>query len=305
MSDEINDGLTPEERAALEINDDEAPSEPSEEVAAEESAKPAAEAAPAPKTEEKPNEEKTAPSADAGTGGDGSDAAAKPAAEAAAPATPEPEAAKVPAVHPAPILVAEAPTDADTKLADIATQKDALATKFDDGDITAKEYHSQLDALNKQERGIEQAQLKAQMASEMAEQQRMNAWFQQAQTFAIANGYTDQRRMNLLDAEVRAVATADPSLDGAAVLNKAHQNLVEAGLATSKPAAAAKPAAPAPKGKPVELPPSIHKLPAADVDDTGAGEFAELDRLATTDPLGYEKKLAGMSEAQRERYLAA
>jgi len=303
MSDDINDGLTPEERAALEINDDEAPSEPKAVAAAEL----AAEDKPATKAEDKPDETKPAPGTDADAGGDDATAAGKPAAEPTA-AAPEPEAAPSQAAQPAPILVAEAPSDADAKLADIATKKDDLAQKFDDGDITAKEYHSQLDALNKQERGIEMAQHKAQMANEMAEQQRLNAWYTQAQAFAIERGYTDQRRMNLIDAEVRAVATADPTLTGMQVLQKAHQNLIDAGLA---PNVAAKPAAPtaAPaaqaKSKPVELPPSIHKLPAADVDDTGAGEFAELDRLASTDPLKYEQTLAKMSEAQRDRYLAA
>lgn len=304
MSDEINDGLTDEERAALSINDDETPEEPVPGAEATADTKPAAEAAPA-KTEDKPDATKPAPAADADTGGADTPAVAKQAADAATAAAPEPEAAPVAAAQPAPIFVAEAPADADANLANITSQKDALATKFDDGDITAKEYHAQLDALNKQEREIERAQDRARLANEMGEQQRMNAWFNQAQTFARDNGYTDPRRLNMLDAEVRAVAVAEPHLTGTDVLNKAHQNLVDAGLAVAKgaakPAAAAAPA----KGKPVELPPSIHKLPAADVDDTGAGEFAELDRLASTDPLKYEQALGKMSEAQRDRYLAA
>lgn len=298
MSDTIEDGLTPEERAALEINDDEGG--PEEVIAGADTT------AQAKDDKDDEQDKDGADDGAAAAAGDAGAAAGEPAAEpAAAAAAAEPEAAQSPAPQQAPILVAEAPADAEAKLADIATQKDVLATKFDDGDITAKEYHAQLDALNKQERGIELAQHKAQLAAEMDEQSKRNAWFSQAQNFARENGYTDQRRLNLLDAEVRAVASTDDGakLTGAQVLERAHQNLVDAGLAVAKNKPPAAPATP-PK-KPVDIPPSIHKLPAADTNDTASGQWAELDRLATTNPLKYEATLEAMSDAERERYLAA
>lgn len=285
-------GLTPEEIEALTLNDDETP---------EEAAPPAAEAATPPAEEKKDEPKPDDGSAAAAAADDATAAAAKPATEDQSAAAAEPAPAQSAAPQPAPVFVAEAVKDAEVQLATIATQKEALGTKFDDGDITAKEYQAQIDALNKQERQIERAQDRAQLAAEMDEQAKKNAWFAQAQTFATANGYTDQRRLNILDAEVRAVATAEPTLDGAQVLAKAHQNLVDAGLAQGKTAPAPAPAkAAAPKP---EIPPSTHKLPASEVDNAGGGEWAELDRLMTTNPLAYEAKLASMSDAQRDRYL--
>lgn len=291
-------GLTPEEIEALTLNDDESPEDGAAAAPAAEAATPPAEVK---KDEPKPDDG----SAAAASADDTAAAAAKPATEAKPDAAAEPEPAASAAPQPAPVFVAEAVKDAETQLASIATQKEALGTKFDDGDITAKEYQAQIDSLNKQERVIERAQDRAQLAAEMDEQAKKNAWFAQAQAFATSNGYTDQRRLKMLDSEVIAVATGEPELNGAQVLAKAHQNLVDAGLAQGKtvPAPAAVPAkAAAPKP---EIPPSTHKLPASEVDNAGGGEWAELDRLITTNPIAYEAKLAGMSDAQRERYLAA
>jgi hypothetical protein len=301
---DINDGLTDEERAALAINDDEGDGTPVDAPVAEAATPPAAEnkePTDAPKPEDKP-------AADAGTD-NAAAAAAAPAAEPAAsePAA-EPAAAPSPAPQPAPVFVADAVENADGKLAEIATQKDALMQRFDDGDITLREYQKQADVLAKQERDIEFAQREAVLAAKMADQQMRNAWVAQAQTFAATNGYTDQRRFNMLDAEVKAVASTDEAkhMDGSQILARAHANLVEAGLMAPKAAAAAQPAAkPAAQKPAVELPPSTHKLPAADIDNAAGGQWADLDRLATTNPTAYEAKLLSMSEAERDRYLAS
>ena len=88
------------------------------------------------------------------------DAAADAAASAASDAKADDGAAAATEAQPqqAPILVAQVPENVDAKLAEITTQKGALLDQFDNGDITAKEYQLQLDALAKQERQIERQQ---------------------------------------------------------------------------------------------------------------------------------------------------
>jgi hypothetical protein len=297
--DDIEDGLTPEERAALEINEDDLPEELADDDKDNSDADDKDDAGDA--------------AGDAAAAGDANADAGAADDAAADPAGAEPPAAAEPAAAPpvapaAPVLIAQAPEDADAKLAEIASSKESIIAKFDDGEITAKEMQLELDKLNKAERDIERQVDRAQLAAQMEEQRRMNEWVAQANAFAKEHGYADnQRKYFMLDQEVRAIAaTAEGAkLTGGQILEQAHKNLVEAGIATAKAAATPAPK-PAAKAKPaVELPPSTHRLPAADVDDVSGGEFAELNRLAISNPLAFEQKLAAMSDADRERYLAA
>lgn len=235
-------------------------------------------------------------------------AAATPTEAPTAAPTAAPQAA-APAAAPAPVLVAEAPADADAKLGDIAKQKDELVTKFDDGDITSKEYQSQLDALNKQERDIERQVDKAQIAAEMQEQQRKNEWIAEANRFAEENGYsTSPRLYKMLDMEVRDVATSEEgkTMTGTQILAKAHANLVADGIAKAKPApaATAPTATAAPVPKPA-LPPNLAKIPAAAATEAGEGRFVALDRLQTSNPLAYEEAIAKLSPAELDAYMRA
>ena len=140
---EIDDGLTDEERAAL-VEEEATGNTETDTPPAD--AEAAAEAAAAAETDP--------PKVD--------DAAA-----AAAAATEEVETTEAPQQS-APILVAPPPEDATAKLAEIDSKKDALLTQFDDGDITAREYQKQLDALAKEERSIERAQDRAELAAKGA-----------------------------------------------------------------------------------------------------------------------------------------
>lgn len=275
---EHDDGLTDEERAALEDGDDGAEGDPAG------------------------NDDGN--NADAGGDDDGDDPAANADDEPAEPASPSRDdgADPVEEVKTAPILVADAPADADTKLAEIATQKESLITQFDDGDITAKEYQQQLDALSKQEREVELAIHKAQLAADMEQQRLKNEWTTTVTSFIEANPiYKDNPRLyRALDQEVRDVANSEEgkTLSGAKILAKAHENLAQAfGF---KPAI--KPAGKPPKA---ELPPSLHGVPAADANDVQGGKYAALDRLASTNPIAYEEALMKLSDGERDAYLAS
>lgn len=207
-------------------------------------------------------------------------------------------------VQAAPVFVAQAPADAEVKLAEITAKKEELIAQFDDGDITAKEYQTQLDALGKDERAIERAIDKAAIASEMETQRQTNEWINQANSFAEANGYKDNPRLyRALDLEVRDVAGTDEgkSMTGPQILAKAHANLIDAGMVTGRAPTVTV------KGKSKlarpDLPPNLARVPAADSSDTSGGRFASLDRLSSSDPIAYEDRLMALSESDRAAYL--
>lgn len=288
MNDDIDDGLTAEERAALAEDD---------------------------------GGVETITDAEEGAGGDdgkgtespedtatpGADAAAAAAAADASAAAAVPDAPAAAEIQPqqAPILVAQVPENAEARLSEIATAKEALLTKFDDGDVTAKEFQQQLDALTKQERTIERQQDRAELASQMEQQRLQNDWTATCNSFVERNAiYKDNPRLyKALDQEVRELAAKPDTAQwsGQKFLDEAHKNLKAAfGFQDSTPAPK--------KGEPTprrELPPNLAKVPAADVEDTNGGRFAVLDRMSTTDPVGYEETLNKMSAADRDAYLSA
>lgn len=293
MTVEIDDGLTDEERAAL----------------AEEDGSGA--------------DETTTTDADDGTGGDdgkGSegaedpaeagkpDAATDTATDTASDAKADDAAAGATEAQPqpAPLLVAQVPENVDAKLAEITTQKGSLLDQFDNGDITAKEYQLQLDALNKQERQIERQIERAETAAEMEKQRLQNDWNATCNSFVDRNPiYKDNQRLyKALDAEVRELATKPETANwsGQRFLDEAHKNLKAAfGFQDGAPAPDTKRKTPPQR----ELPPNLAKVPAADVEDTNGGRFAALDRLANSDPVAYEETLNKMSAAERDAYLSA
>jgi Skp family chaperone for outer membrane proteins len=207
----------------------------------------------------------------------------------------------------APILVANAPEDADGKLKEIATQKDELLAKFDDGDITTKEYQAELDALNKQEREIEWGIEKAKLAAEIESQRQANEWKSTVDNFIRENPrYSPEKAPSmyqLLDIEVRRVAgldefknRTDPAA-GREILAKAHENIAKDLGFEAKPTKQ-----PAPNK---QLPPNLASIPAADQNDTQGGKYAVLDRMAASDPIAYEEALMKLPEAERNAYLAS
>ena len=269
-NDIIDDGLTDEERAAL-ADEDAAIEQPPAGTADPET--PVAQEAKAqtPEIQERPAEAPEAPAE-----------------------TETPQQAQ-------PILVANSPADADARLQEISTKKDELLTQFDDGDITAREYQKQLDDLSRQERKIEFEQHEAQLAQKMEQQRLQNDWTATCNAFIERNAiYKDNPRLyKALDEEVRELAGKPETANwtGQRFLDEAHKNLKAAfGFKDA--------AAPAPTAS-RELPPNLAKVPAAEVEDTNGGRFAVLDRMATSDPMGYEETLSKMSQSERDAYLAS
>jgi chromosome segregation ATPase len=282
-NEDINDGLTDEERAALADDDDTTTAENTEQGTGDDKT-----------TEEAAAAVEPPAAADAKPGEAAAAAAEQPAAEST-------EAAEA-VQQQAPLLVAAPPEDAQAKLTEIAAKKDALGEKFDNGDLTSREFQKQIDELNKQERKIELDLHEFNLAQKLEQQRLQNDWAATCKSFVDANPiYSENQRLyKALDAEVKELAN-DPKTanwSGQKFLEEAHKNLK---TAFKLPESSNTPVPPARR----ELPPNLAKIPSADVEDTSGGKFAVLDRMAATDPLRYEQELAKMPDNEREAYLAA
>lgn len=233
------------------------------------------------------------------------DDAAAAAAEAAKPQEEAPARA--------PILVAEAPEGAESRLTEIATEKAALGVKFDDGDLTTAEYQAELDKLSKEERTLERAIDKAQIAQDLENQRITNERMNEINTFLkeVEIPHDPKNlRFRVLDAAVRDVANdeANVNLSAREVMQKAYDLCIAEGALVAK---AKTPAAvvdekttqqPAKQKAPINAPPSLANLPASEVTSTEDNRFAYLNRI--TDPDKREAAFAKLSAADQEAYLA-
>lgn len=237
-----------------------------------------------------------------------------PAADADNPDGKAAEEAQEPAPEkrPDPLLVATAPADADAQLKAIADQKLDLASEFDDGELTSREYMEQVDKLNKQERQIERQIEKAELAAEMAQQQAHTAFLNEVANFTAGTPYVQSKAAwEMLDAAVRQVALApeNSGLTGRQVLEKAHAEVLKdpimaMAFSAQKPAPA-KPAAtpenPTPATKKPAAPVTLAHVPAAEISEAGEARFAVIERIK--DPEARAEAVAKMSTADRNAYL--
>jgi len=208
---------------------------------------------------------------------------------------------EAPAQQPQPLLNAELPEGYEQKLADIETRRGDLDTKFDDGDLDTQEYRQALKSLEKEESAIQQQVFKAQLAQEMRENQERQAWIDTVTEFLDDNpAYREKDVLyTALDAKVKAIANSEEGakLTGRQILRKAHQDISEQlGLSQEKAQAKKegdKPAKPVKQAKKRDVPPTLGKVPAADMTDTSeGGQFAKLDKLSG---LELEKELSRLS----------
>lgn len=303
-SEDLLKGLTDEERAAL-MEPDDTTSTMENAFSGDEGGEKGAAAGEGGQGEAGEDKTQGNGAAGAGEGGEGDD----PGQGDAAPAGADADNAAVQAQQLAPLLVAEAPADAEAKLKDIGDKKAALTDQFDNGDITAKEYQTSLDALNKDERAIERDVQKAQLAAEMRQQQETNNWLTQVQEFVgkTQPEYSASKvRYMALDAFVREIGSnpENANLTGSQILAMAHKRVVDdLGEATPAKTKAKQEGAPL-KGSQAQPPKTLGKVPAADNNDLNDGKYASLDRLMESDPIAFEEKLASMSPTERDDYLA-
>lgn len=250
--------------------------------------------------------EKPAPSRDDGQAAEAAQALLDAAAEAEA-------TVDAPRVQPVPLIRAEVPADIEAQKTAIETQRDEIAQKFEDGDMTAREFQAENRKLDKQDNDLDWLVRKADLSAETTQAQTEAAWYKSASDFLADHPEIMKNELvyNAFDAVVRKV-TADKANHGLSdrkQLEKAHAEWAEAlGITATPPAkdatkdVAAKAAAA--KGK-RDLPPNLGTVPAATASETDDGRYAALDRLIETDPLAYEEALAKMSPAESDAYLAS
>lgn len=304
-TDEELDDLTEEERRAIEAEDgDDTPDEETDTDAADaETAAGTDDDDRSAGTDKSGTDDKAG---DAQTPGDGDEP--EPAVEDEPGEETPPREAEQPAPPP---LRAELPADYAEQVQAIETQKSALTDQFDDGELTAREYQQQLDALNRQERSLEQQQFKAQIAEEMAETAARNAWQATVKDF-IGNHEQYQSSAMLfreLDRTVREIANSDEGaeLSGRDILDRAHQRIQQELGQVVSPARGEPqddPAAQTPAPGTKQLPPNLGKLPTSEMSEADNSQWASLDRLFDSDPEAYEDAVARLSEAEQDAYLS-
>lgn len=229
------------------------------------------------------------------------------AADAAAKKEPEPTAPRDP------ILVAQAPEGAEDRLKEIVDLKAKLADAFDDGDKTTKEYQAELEALNREERKLERAIDRYEIARDLEDQRITNERMGEINTFlrevSIPNDAKNMR-FNVLNQAVITVANGDAEgkLSVREVMEQAYELCVKEGVLPAlkkeeKKEEPGKKEAPPAKRAPIKAPPTLNNLPASDMTDTEDNRFAYLNRI--TDPDKREAAFAKLSPSDQEAYLAS
>lgn len=191
------------------------------------------------------------------------------------------------------------PEDAQAKL-------DALQTEYEAGDMKLNDYLVQRDE-------IKAALMKDQIATDIAqnsqEQMASALWSRTVDTFLDDNpAYRkDDVLYGALDDRVKKLA-ADPknvNLTDRQLLTKAHDDIksrfkvADDGKTPDAKKALEQQRQPDLKN----LPRTLGGLPVASENITADDEFAELERLNTSNPAEYERQLAKLTPAQADRFL--
>lgn len=215
------------------------------------------------------------------------------------------------------------PEGVDDKLKALDTREDELTQKFDDGDITTAEYRKGLRDLGKERdditwsvRKYEQAKERHEESVTNAQQQYMQNWFNTAGEFVKSHPEISRNKtvMQVFDNIVQSINTEEN-------INKfSHQKRLEMaykqwaedlGVDAQQPSKGKGKQAPAKKKaappKQRDLPPTLSKVPSADVSETDDGKYGTLNRLFNSnnpnDVAKAEDMLSKMSEADQDRYL--
>lgn len=290
MTDEDFAGLTEEERASFE---DDAPE---------------ADAAAPEAGQEQPDE-----AADGAAGGAAEPEAPKESAEAE-PATEESAKAEI-SIPPS--TRGEAPPDAVERLATLDAEKAALAGRVENGGLTLSAYVSEAARIDGQRDELRSALIRA----EITRNQTLDAWDREVMEFLGEHPEIHAKpiRLQAFDAALRLITSdgQNANLSNRKVIQTAYDLWAEELGVTSfaaKPqpqpapspaAATSAPQPPKPVAEHKPAPPTLAKIPAADISETDDGKYAALDRLQERDPVAYEAAIAKMSDAEFAAYTRA
>ncbi len=185
-------------------------------------------------------------------------------------------------------------------------KKDELTDKFDDGELTGKEYRVELRTIDNQLEGLKTQRL----AAEIGKTNAVQHYFETTVPEFLAK-HTEYEKGSILhamlEAEVKKLQVQSQNPLNPKILERAHENLTAQVTKAYgvKPNTQAKANAGKTTAAAREVVPTLGTVPAADAsDDADGGEFAWLDRLANADVEKYEQELAKLSDEKRDRYLA-
>lgn len=212
------------------------------------------------------------------------------------------------------------PAKVAARLDEIDAEGNALEEKLDNGDISTKEFRAALDKLN-----ADKATLSNALAQQEAQEKALvDAWYKDVNRFLAKNPElnANETRLRSFDAVVHRV-TGDAqyaNLSNRKQLEKARDiwrdemgfseqakpdDTKDAGKAKAKAKDDGKPAKQKRRSAPPELPPTLHNVPAADVNDADDGKYSYLDALLNAGRnIEYEDALGKLSEAEQQDYLS-
>lgn len=197
--------------------------------------------------------------------------------------------------------------DFDNKIAELTSKEDELSNKFDEGEITQREFRQQVRELDKQRADLENQQREFERSQAIAEQK----WHWEVDRFMedakdkMGIDYRGNAMLNAaLDTAVKQLANDEANNDkpGVWFLNEAHKKVSEllGKSATPPPKDPLKDAVDGRKPDLSKVPKVLADVPAAQNDQPGASKFDKLDKLTGMD---LERALAALPESEVRAYL--
>jgi len=197
----------------------------------------------------------------------------------------EPEPDQEPELRrdPSPAFHVQIPHDAAERLAELSQARADVVRMFEDGEITAREYSDGLERISDRREDIKTRQRMASAAKESHERALDSEWRSNVDRFMAGAGKNIKARgeaaMIAFDSYVQKVTgdAANSRLSDRAQLAKAHKAfLADFGGSFGGDTS------------------SAHV--------NGGSDFAALDRLAESNPREFERRVAGMTDDEREAY---
>lgn len=217
------------------------------------------------------------------------------------------------------------PENAEQKVKDLDQQATDLTAKFDEGDMTAGEFHAKIAEVNAAKADLTKQIDRAEMAFQMRHSHFVGVSVRQFLRDNPQYAPKNPIMYNMLDAEVRRLQVESDDPFDPRLLRQAHRNIKkaigqedDAAADKEKPATKdgkAKPAklagtkgAQPPKGEKPEIPKTLARVPSDEIDDASGGKFARLERLSNTNPAAFEaavEKMRKTDPSAYEEYLAS
>lgn len=205
-----------------------------------------------------------------------------------------------------PKFSAAVPENLDAKLADVEARAADLLSKLKEGDIDLPDFIAQNQAINDERMQLRLVQEQARWAEQQNETTRAQRWQWEQERFfgqEKAGIYKDPIVLAALSASVQQLAgdAANSNRAPAWFLEEADRQVRER-MNIGAPRQE-KPGKPNRQPDLSATPKTLANLPAAEIPDTGADEFAYLEKLLDKDPMAYEAALRKLTPEQEARYL--